>query len=124
MARGARRQSERPRERRPSAHPLGLSAAVGSLRAMPEGARAVGASAADNRDFLLVEVYDGLLEGSAPGEDLAAATLAGVGFSVGEGLDLSGDEPYSSHGRELLSWGTMISQMYQDFPPTVSGTVT
>ena len=36
---------------------------------------------------------------------------------VGEGLDLSGDEPYSSHERELLNWGTMISQLYQDFPP-------
>ena len=59
-ARGAQRQAERPRERSPSAHPLGLSAAVYSLRAMPEGSPAVGASVSDSRDFVLVEVYHGL----------------------------------------------------------------
>ena len=65
---------------------------------------------------------------SAPGEDLASAVLAGVGSFVGEGLDLSGDEPYSFHGRELLVGLFGLSQLYQDFPPfsspTVSGTVT
>ena len=107
MARGAQRQAERPRERRPSAHPPGLSASVDSLRVMPEGPPAVGASVSDNRDFIHVEVCHRLLGGSVSGEDLAAAALAGVGSFVGESLDLSGDEPYSSHGRELLSWGVL-----------------
>ena len=102
MARGARRQSKRPRERGPFAHPQGLSAAVASLRAMPESSLAVGATAADNRDFLLVEVCHGIVLRSALREDLASATLAGVGSFVRESLDLSGDESYSSHGRELL----------------------
>ena len=95
VARGAQRQAERPRERRPSAHPLGLSAAVYPLRAMPEGSLAVGASVSDSRNRILVEVCHGLLDLAALGEDLSAAVLAGVGSFVGEGLDLSGDEPYS-----------------------------
>ena len=37
-------------------------------------------------------------------QDWTLAVFAGVGSFVGEGFDLSGDEPYSSHGRELLSW--------------------
>ena len=84
VARGAQRQAERPRERRPPAHPLGLSAAVDSLRAMPEGSPAVGASVSDNRNRILVEVYHGLLDRAVLGEDLAAAVLAGVGSFVGE----------------------------------------
>ena len=127
----SRGRGDSPSARASAAHSRirwGMSAAVASLRAMPEGAPAVGASAADNRNRILVEVCHGLLGGSALGEDLASAVLAGVGSFVGEGLDRSGDEAYSSHGRELLSWGVVFSQLYQDFPPyfspTVSGTVT
>ena len=86
------------------------------------------ASATDNRDRILVEVCHGLLGGSELREDLASAVLAGVGSFVGEGLDLSEDEPYSSHRRELLVELVCCTQVYQDFPsfslPTVSGTVT
>ena len=114
-----------PRERSPSAHPLRLAAPVDSRRVMPERPTAVGASVSDVCDLILAEVYDGLVGSSALGEDLAAAALAGVGSFVGKGLDLSGDEPYYFHGRELLLGCT---QLYQDFPPfpspTVSGTVT
>ena len=85
-----------------AAHQPGLSAAVDSLRILPEGAPAVGASASDGRDFLLVEVCHCLVGGSSLGEDLAAAVFAGVGSFVRECLDLSGDEPYYNHGRELL----------------------
>ena len=73
--------------RSPSAHPPGLSAAVAFLRVPPEGALAVGATASDNRDFFLVEVCHGFVDRFAPGEDLAAAALAGVGSLVGECLD-------------------------------------
>ena len=69
---------------------------------MPEGALAVGATAADNRDFLLVEVCHGIVLRSALREDLDSAALAGVGSFVRESLNLSGDESYSSHGREFL----------------------
>ena len=62
--------------------------AVGSLRALPEGAPAVGASAADGRDLLRADVYNGLVGSSSLGEDWAAAALAGVGSFVVEGLDL------------------------------------
>ena len=54
---GSRRQSER----NPSAHPPGLSAAVYSLRVLPEGAPAVGASAADGWDFIHVDVCHRIL---------------------------------------------------------------
>ena len=91
-----------PRERSPSAHPLRLAAPVDSRRVMPERPTAVGASVSDGCDLILAEVYDCLVRSSALGEDLAAATRAGVGSFVGKGLDLSGDEPYSFHGRELL----------------------
>ena len=108
-------------------HPPGLSAAVYSPRAPTEGAPAVGASAADARHILRAEGCHGLVGGSAPGEDWAAAALAGVGSFVGKGLGLSGGEPYSFHGRKPPDWGVMISQLHQDFPPyflpTVSGTI-
>ena len=74
------------RSDKPSAHAsaaLGLSAAVDSLRALHEGAPAVGALVLDNRDILIVKVCHGLLRGSALGECLTAATLAGVGSFVG-----------------------------------------
>ena len=83
------------RARRPSAHPPGLSAAVDPIRAMPEGSLAVGASVSDCRDFILAEVYHRLVDHSVLGEDLASEALADAGAFVGEGLDLSGDEPYS-----------------------------
>ena len=73
--------------------------------------------------FSNLEVYHGFVRRSVLGEDLAAAALAGVGPFVGESLDLSGDESYSSHGRELLSWGVWFTQLYQDFPPYFSPTV-
>ena len=92
---GSRRQSERPRERNPSAHPPGLSAAGDSLPVLPEGSPIVGASATDGRDFIQLEVCHGLVGRSALSEDLAASIPAGGGSFVGEGLDLSGDEPYS-----------------------------
>ena len=123
----SRSRGDSPSAHASAAHPRirwGMSASVYSLRAISEGAPAVGASAADDRDFVHLDVCHGLLDRAAPGEDLAAAALAGVGSFVGECLDLSGDEPYSFHGREILSWGAVISQSYQDFPPTVSGTVT
>ena len=78
-------RGDRPSAHASAAHPRirwGLSAAVDSLRAMPEGAPAVG----------------------------------------------TWDEPYSFHGREILVGLVCCTQLYQDFPPyfspTVSGTVT
>ena len=85
-----------------AAHSPGLPAPVYSRRAMPERPTAVGASVSDGCDLILAEVYDGLVGGSALGEDWALEARAGVGAFVGEGLDLSGDEPYSFHGREFL----------------------
>ena len=102
-SRSAATQAERPRERIPSAHPMGLSAAVYSLRALPAGAPAVGASAANGRDILHAEGCHCLVCSSSPGEDWAAAALAGAGSFIREGLDLSGDEPYSFHEREPLT---------------------
>ena len=55
-----RRQSERPAS---AAHPR-------ILWVLPEGALAVGASVSNNRDLILIEVYYGLLGGSALCEDL------------------------------------------------------
>ena len=63
-----------------------------SRRVMPESSPAVGASVSDGCDLVRRSVF---------GEYLAAAILAGVGSFVGEGLDLSGDEPYFFHGSGL-----------------------
>ena len=68
------------------------------LKALPGAERPVS----DDRDFIRAAIWRRLVGGSALGEHWDAAALAGVGSFVGEGLDLSGDEPYSSHGRELL----------------------
>ena len=106
----------------------GCPPAVDSLRAISEGAPAVGASVSDNRDVLIVEVCHSFVDRSSLGEDLASAMFAGVGSFVGEGLDLSGDEPYSFHGRELPAGALCCTRLHQDFPPyfspTVSGTIT
>ena len=97
-----RRHSERPHERRPSAHPLGLSASVDSLRIMPECTFATLAEASVDGGALCEDVFAGLPARPALVEDSAAAMRAGVGPVVRDGLDLSGDEPYSFHGRGLL----------------------
>ena len=73
------------------------SAAVYSLRALPEGSLTVGALIPDNCDFIHAEIRQGLVGSSALRENWASAALAGVGSFVRECLDLSGDEPYSGH---------------------------
>ena len=86
MARAAQRQAERPRERSPSAHPLGMSAAVYSPRALPEDAPAVGASASDGCNLLYIEVYHGLVRRSSLGGIGLLQYLQAPGLSSGKVL--------------------------------------
>ena len=64
---------------------------------MSECPPAVGASALDGRDPILVEVYNRLVGGSALGDDWVAAELAGVGSFVGKGLGMSGGTASADH---------------------------
>ena len=96
-------RGDRPSAHASAAHPLDLSAEVA-----PSGQCLKALSQSEQRYRTAATL---------------SIALAGVGAFVRARLDLSGDESYSFHGRELLSWGAMISQLRQDFPPYFSPTV-
>ena len=64
VAGGAQRHAARPHERRPSAHPLALSASVDSLRIAPECPFATLAEASVDGGALCEEVFGGLVGAS------------------------------------------------------------